>query len=91
MTEKMPDFLRFMTEGARSQFERQLEGMGLDARAAFLVAAQSAFEEPPARHLGFDGEECNKATPGARRWKVVLDGYSYYTCNHPDPHIDVVA
>ena len=91
MTDQMPGFLSFMTEGARSQFKRQLEEKDPDARVAFLVAAQSVFEDPPPRHLGFEGEECNKATPGARRWKVVLDGYSYYTCNHPDPHIDVVA
>lgn len=91
MSDHLPKFVDFMTPAAKARFLDQLEAHKPEARATFLAMAQARFDAPPPRILGFSGDECNKEVPGARRWKVVLEGFSYYTCEHSDPHIDLVT
>ena len=84
-------FLERMDDAARAQFLRQLEEKPTSTRPAFLAYAQSLFTALPEIKWGEAGEECGKELPSARRWKVVLDGYAYFTCAHKDPHVELAT
>lgn len=83
-------FLQWMDERAKETFAMQYWNTPAQKRAAFLATANTIFTKPPGFGLADYVEECARKHPTAKRWKVVLEGYAYYTCEHPDPHIELV-
>ena len=84
-----PRFMRGMSETARRRFLEQLDAKPAKDRAAFLSRAEKVFASRASFTPSDAAEECNRELPAADRWKVVLDGFAYYTCAHKTPHIDL--